>query len=169
MTGESAVLDQPPTMHTNGSGPASEGSPRKPTLGERLGADINKGAERRKATGENISRFFSSMKQKLNRGVDTVFAVPNIAGTLGGEVKSFASETATLSKDALVAAGRNVAEAGHNVNNKIVDARDSMVLKAQDAGDVARGRIIDAKDRVVEAGHNANDRIVDARDRWERV
>lgn len=166
MVDGAALMDRPPAIHVNGTNGALEGPQYKASLGEKLGADMNRGAERRRATGENISRFFSSMKQKLNRGVDVVFATPNIAGTLGGEVKSFATETASLSKDALVAAGRNVAEAGLNVNNKIVDARDRMVLKAQDAGDVVRGRIIDAKDRVVEAGHRANDSVVDTRDRW---
>lgn len=174
---DAAVMDQPPAV--NGTGPtgAPEGSPHKPSLGEKLGVDINKGAERRKDTSEKIGRFFSSMKQKLNRGVDTVFAVPNIAGTLGGEVKSFASETASLSKDALIAAGKSVAQAGLRVNNSIVDTRNAMVKQAQDMGDVARGRMKDAglfamdkaeqaKNSVIEEGLRVNNNIVDTRERW---
>lgn len=141
MEGPTGVLDKPPIIGVNGSKGALEGPTYNSSLGEKLSADMNRGAERRRATGEKISGFFSSMKKNLNRGVDAVFAAPNIAGTLGGEVKAFASETASLSKDALVAGKNNVFEAGLRANNNIVDARDRWVLRAQEAGNKVRERV----------------------------
>lgn len=143
-----AFLDRSPAVYTNGSNPSSEGVfPKGPlegpqykaSLGEKLGADINKGAENRKVAGEKIGRFFSSMKQKLNRGVDIAFNVPGIAGTLGGEVGTFAKEKAERVKNSVV-------EAGISANNNIVDARDRTV------------------DRVWDVSHRVNNRVVDVRD-----
>lgn len=112
----------------------AEQSPQRLSLGEKLGADIARGKEGRLHTGERISKFFSSMKQKLYGGVDLAFAVPSIAGTLGGETGSFAQEKAEQVKNSVV-------EAGTRAWENTLDAKDRMVERVQDAGDRVRERI----------------------------
>lgn len=118
---------------------AAEQTPQKLSLGEKLGANIAKGKEGRLHTGERISRFFSSMKQKLYGGVDLAFAAPSIAGTLGGEAGSFAKEKAEQVKNSVV-------EAGTRAWENTLDAKDRMVARVQNAGDRVRERIVDVRD-----------------------
>ncbi|MEK7517315.1 MAG: hypothetical protein AAB583_02105 [Patescibacteria group bacterium] len=124
----------------------------KTPLGEELRGAMSRGAERRQATGERITRFFSKIKQTFTRGVDFAFASPDIATALGSSAAQFTQEKAEQVKN-------SVAEAAITTYDNIIDAKDRMVMRAQDAGDRVRGRIKDignaARGKTVELGKKA--------------